>query len=281
MKDTTTKTTAETATVEVQGTVNNIIDKFASGLVGATTPINLDINIAVGVKGSIGDVQIAVTSENYGTITNGAFNQLRQQDTCKCECTKDQEEKPSDSSDYDSESLPTEKQEAHSTDAEQQGKVAEAENELKSLEEKHKTSSYAEKVADNYYNKVCKLSRTIADAKDEDILVNVLVGCQLTRKFNSLNYSIRSDFSFIDERAVSKRLDFILTSFGIDTQLAQDVYNRIHDCLGFDVFTIKAKDNNVYIICGNVDGIVETFCSATASETSMQFITRMMEANKP
>lgn len=280
MKDTTTKTTAETATVEVQGTVNNIIDKFASGLVGATTPINLDINIAVGVKGSIGDVQIAVTSENYGTITNGAFNQLRQQDTCKCECTKDQEEKPSDSSDYDPESLPTEKQEVHSTDAEQQGKVAEAENELKSLEEKHKTSSYAEKVADNYYNKVCKLSRTIADAKDEDILVNVLVGCQLTRKFNSLNYSIRSDFSFIDERAVSKRLDFILTSFGIDTQLAQDVYNRIHDCLGFDVFTIKAKDNNVYIICGNVDGIVETFCSATASETSMQFITRMMEINR-
>lgn len=281
MKDTTTKTTAETATVEVQGTVNNIIDKFASGLVGATTPINLDINIAVGVKGSIGDVQIAVTSENYGTITNGAFNQLRQQDTCKCECTKDQEEKPSDSSDYDPESLPTEKQEVHSTDAEQQGKVAEAcLNELKSLEEKHKTSSYAKKVADNYYNKVCKLSRTIADAKDEDILVNVLVGCQLTRKFNSLNYSIRSDFSFIDERAVSKRLDFILTSFGIDTQLAQDVYNRIHDCLGFDVFTIKAKNNNVYIICGNVDGIVETFCSATASETSMQFITRMMEANK-
>ena len=145
----------------------------------------------------------------------------------------------------------------------------------------HDARRNAEKVADNYYNKVCELSRTIADAKDEDILVNVLVGCQLTRKFNSLNYSIRSDFSFIDERAVSKRLDFILTSFGIDTQLAQDVYNRIHDCLGFDVFTIKAKNNNVYIICGNVDGVVETFCSATASETSMQFITRMMEANKP
>lgn len=172
-------------------------------------------------------------------------------------------------------------QDVHSTDTEQQGKVAEAENELKSLEKKHEATSYTEKVADNYYNKVCELSRTIADAKDEDILVNVLVGCQLTRKFNSLNYSIRSDFSFIDERAVSKRLDFILTSFGIDTQLAQDVYNRIHDCLGFDVFTIKAKNNNVYIICGNVDGVVETFCSATASETSMQFITRMMEANKP
>lgn len=282
--DTTTKMT-ETTAAEVHGTVNSIIDKFAARLTGATTPINLDINIAVGLKGSIGDVDVAVTSENYGTVTNGAyrgeaFNQLRQQDTCKCECTKDQEEKPSDSSDYDPESLPTEKQEVHSTDAEQQGKVAEAENELKSLEEKHETSSYAEKVADNYYNKVCKLSRTIADAKDEDILVNVLVGCQLTRKFNSLNYSIRSDFSFIDERAVSKRLDFILTSFGIDTRLAQDVYSRIHDCLGFDVFTIKAKDNNVYIICGNVDGIVETFCSATASETSMQFITRMMEINR-
>ena len=156
-----------------------------------------------------------------------------------------------------------------------------AKQELENLQEKHAESSFSEKLADDYYNKSSRLKTTISDAEDEDLLVNILTGLQLTRKFKELNYSIRSDFSFIDERAVSKRLDFILTSFGIDTQLAQDVYNRIHDCLGFDVFTIKAKDNKVYIICGNVDGIVETFCSANASETSMQFITRMMEANKP
>ena len=156
-----------------------------------------------------------------------------------------------------------------------------AKQELENLKEKHAESSFSEKLADDYYNKSSRLKTKISNAEDEDLLVNILTGLQLTRKFNSLNYSIRSDFSFIDERAVSKRLDFILTSFGIDTQLAQDVYNRIHDCLGFDIFTIKAKNNNVYIICGNVDGVVETFCSATASETSMQFITRMMTANSP
>ena len=156
-----------------------------------------------------------------------------------------------------------------------------AKQELENLQEKHAESSFSEKLADDYYNKSSRLKTTISDAEDEDLLVNILTGLQLTRKFKELNYSIRSDFSFIDKRTVSKRLDFILTSFGIDTQLAKNVYNCIHDCLSFDVFTIKAKNNNVYIICGNADGVVETFCSATASETSMQFITRMMEANKP
>lgn len=68
-----TETTATTAAKAVETEVENIFDRFASRLTGATTPVSLDINIAVGIKGSIGDVQLAVTSENYGTITNGAY----------------------------------------------------------------------------------------------------------------------------------------------------------------------------------------------------------------
>ena len=57
----------------IKTAVANAIDAAASKLTGATTPINLDVNIAVGVKGSVGDIQIALTSENYCTVTNGAY----------------------------------------------------------------------------------------------------------------------------------------------------------------------------------------------------------------
>ena len=57
----------------IKTAVANAIDAAASKLTGATTPINLDVNIAVGVKGSVGDIQIALTSENYCTVSNGAY----------------------------------------------------------------------------------------------------------------------------------------------------------------------------------------------------------------
>ena len=76
MKESTTKMTETTATEVAEKTtaeINNIFDAFASKLTGATTPVSMNINIAVGIKGSIGDVKLAITSENYGTITNGAY----------------------------------------------------------------------------------------------------------------------------------------------------------------------------------------------------------------
>lgn len=156
-----------------------------------------------------------------------------------------------------------------------------AKQELENLKEKHAESSFSEKLADDYYNKSYRLKTKISNAEDEDLLVNILTGLQLIKAFESFIYSIRKNVTIINERDVEEvRLDYALMRFGIAEEKAAEVFSRIHDCLGFDVFTIKAKDNHVYITCGNVDGTIETFCS-TSKETSMQFITRMMEANKP
>lgn len=156
-----------------------------------------------------------------------------------------------------------------------------AKQELENLKEKHAESSFSEKLADDYYNKLSHLKTTISDAEDEDLLVNILTGLQLIKAFESFIYSIRKNVTVINERdAEEVRLDYALMRFGISEAKAAEVFSRIHDCLGFDVFTIKATNSHVYITCGNVDGVLETFCS-TSKETSMQFITRMMEANKP
>lgn len=156
-----------------------------------------------------------------------------------------------------------------------------AKQELENLQEKHAESSFSEKLADDYYNKSSSLKTTISNAEDEDLLVNILTGLQLIKAFESFIYSIRKNVTIINERGAEEvRLDYALMRFGISEAKAAEVFSRIHDCLGFDVFTIKAIHNHVYITCGNVDGTIETFCS-TSKETSMQFITRMMEANKP
>lgn len=156
-----------------------------------------------------------------------------------------------------------------------------AKQELENLQEKHAESSFSEKLADDYYNKSSSLKTTISNAEDEDLLVNILTGLQLIKAFESFIYSIRKNVTIINERdAEEVRLDYALMRFGISEAKAAEVFSRIHDCLGFDVFTIKATNNHVYITCGNVDGTIETFCS-TSKEKSMQFITRMMEANKP
>ena len=83
--NTNTNTAAE-VTEKTTAEINNIFDAFASKLTGATTPVNLDVNIAVGVKGSVGDIQIALTSENYCTVTNGAHR--REAQKAEAEATK-------------------------------------------------------------------------------------------------------------------------------------------------------------------------------------------------
>ena len=85
MKEINTNTAAEVAE-KTTAEINNIFDAFASKLTGATTPVNLDVNIAVGVKGSVGDIQIALTSENYCTVTNGAHR--REAKKAEAEATK-------------------------------------------------------------------------------------------------------------------------------------------------------------------------------------------------
>lgn len=162
----------------------------------------------------------------------------------------------------------------------QQNEIEKAKSELAKLRAEYEDAPFSKK-PENYYSHVAQLSRSINDAEAEDLLVNILTGLQLIKAFESFIYSIRKNVTIINERdAEEVRLDYALMRFGISEAKAAEVFSRIHDCLGFDVFTIKAKNNHVYITCGNVDGVLETFCS-TSKETSMQFITRMMEANKP
>lgn len=164
----------------------------------------------------------------------------------------------------------------------QQNEIEKAKSELAKLRAEYEDVPFSKK-PENYYSRVAQLSRSINDAEAEDLLVRILTGLQLTKAFKSMMYNIRKNVTFIDEvPAESRRLDYtLIREFGVKGDDASTIYSLIHDCLGFDIFTIKAVNDAVYIVCGNVDGVVETFCSTSSAETSMQFITRMMTANSP
>lgn len=164
----------------------------------------------------------------------------------------------------------------------QQNEIEKAKSELAKLRAEYEDAPFSKK-PENYYSRVAQLSRLINDAEAEDLLVRILTGLQLTKAFKSMMYNIRKNVTFIDEvPAESRRLDYtLIREFGVKEDDASTIYRLIHDCLGFDIFTIKAVNDAVYIVCGNVDGVVETFCSTSSAETSMQFITRMMTANSP
>lgn len=164
----------------------------------------------------------------------------------------------------------------------QQNEIEKAKSELAKLRAEYEDVPFSKK-PENYYSRVAQLSRSINDAEAEDLLVRILTGLQLTKAFKSMMYNIRKNVTFIDEvPAESCRLDYtLIREFGVKGDDASTIYSSLHDCLGFDIFTIKAVNDAVYIVCGNVDGVVETFCSTSSAETSMQFITRMMTANSP
>ena len=163
----------------------------------------------------------------------------------------------------------------------QQNEIEKAKSELAKLRE-YEDVPFSKK-PENYYSRVAQLSRSINDAEAEDLLVRILTGLQLTKAFKSMMYNIRKNVTFIDEvPAESRRLDYtLIREFGVKGDDASTIYSSLHDCLAFDLFIIKAVNDAVYIVCGNVDGVVETFCSTSSAETSMQFITRMMTANSP
>ena len=71
----------------IKTAVANAIDAAASKLTGATTPVNLDITCGVGVKGTIGDIQVACTCEVSAALSNEAYRR-EAKEKAEAEATK-------------------------------------------------------------------------------------------------------------------------------------------------------------------------------------------------
>lgn len=161
----------------------------------------------------------------------------------------------------------------------QQDEKAKAAVALKELEAKHASTSFKEKLEDNYYNK--KLSLEVETDEVEDVLVNTLIGLQLLKKFKEFTYSVREYVISINGSLYRESIYTALTKMHVSEAVAADIERMISDCACLDVCTIKASAGAVRIIAGNLDGNIMRYDSREASFTSHKFIHDVLEANNP
>lgn len=136
-----------------------------------------------------------------------------------------------------------------------------------------------EKLEDNYYNK--KLSLEVEIDEVEDVLVDTLIGLQLLKKFKEFTYSVREYVISINGSLYRESIYTALTKMYVADEIAVGIKSMISDCVGLDVFTIKASGGAVRIIAGNLDGVIMRYDSREASTTSHKFIHDVLEANSP
>lgn len=139
------------------------------------------------------------------------------------------------------------------------------------------SSSFKEKLEDNYYNK--KLSLEAKVDKGEDMLADILIGLQLLKKFNTFTYSVRECVA-IDGSLYRESIYVSLTKMHVNEKIADNIESMLSDCRCLDVFTIKASAGAVRIIAGNLDGTIMRYDSREASFTSNRFISKVLEANR-
>lgn len=161
----------------------------------------------------------------------------------------------------------------------QQDEKAKAAVALKELEAKHASTSFKEKLEDNYYNK--KLSLEVETDEVEDVLVDTLIGLQLLKKFKEFTYSVREYVISINGSLYRESIYTALTKMYVADEIAVGIKSMISDCVGLDVFTIKASGGAVRIIAGNLDGVIMRYDSREANNTSLKFIHDVLEANSP